>query len=156
MTLEQAAVIEPLSIGLYAVKMSVALHEAAIGVLGCGPIGMSVILPALAHGAGSVYVTDKIEERLELARLSGAAWTGNPDNTDVVADIVEREPLLLDAVFECCGQQDALDQAVELLKPGGKLMLIGIPLVDRVSFNVDKLRRKEICVQNVRRQNECM
>ena len=35
-------------------------------------------------------------------------------------------------------------------------MLIGIPTVDRISFEIDFLRRKEICVQNVRRQNECM
>ena len=61
----------------------------------------------------------------------------------------------MDVVFECCGQQDALDQAIELLKPGGKLMLIGIPRVDRISFVIEKLRRKEITVVNVRRQNAC-
>ena len=61
----------------------------------------------------------------------------------------------LDVVFECCGEQSALDQAVALLKPGGKLMLIGIPSVDRVSFAIDSLRRKELCLQNVRRQNDC-
>ena len=156
MTLEQGAIVEPLSIGWYAVKTSVALHDVKIGILGCGPIGASVLLSALAHGAGGIYVTDPIDARLELARKSGASWTGNPDRQDVVGEIIEQEPLLLDAVFECCGQQDALDQAVELLKPGGKLMVIGIPVVDRVSFDIDKLRRKEICVQNVRRQNDCM
>ena len=67
-----------------------------------------------------------------------------------------REPLLLDAVFECCGQQDAVDQAVDLLKPGGKLMMVGIPEVDRISLVIDKARRKELCMQNVRRQNHCM
>jgi len=49
-----------------------------------------------------------------------------------------------------------MDQAVQLLKPGGTLMLVGIPTIDRVSFTIDLLRRKEIRVQNVRRQNECM
>jgi threonine dehydrogenase-like Zn-dependent dehydrogenase len=58
-------------------------------------------------------------------------------------------------VIECCGQQDALDQAVELLKPGGKLILVGIPETDRVSFAIDRLRRKELVLQNVRRQNGC-
>ena len=52
--------------------------------------------------------------------------------------------------------KQALDQAVKLLKPGGKLMLVGIPTVDRISFPIDDLRRREICIQNVRRQNECM
>jgi len=64
--------------------------------------------------------------------------------------------LLLDVVFECCGQQDAVFQAVDLLKPGGKLVFIGIPPeLDNWLLPVDKLRRKEICIQNVRRQNHC-
>jgi len=73
-----------------------------------------------------------------------------------VDEIAESEPLLLDVVFECCGQQEALDQAVDLLKPGGKLMVVGIPEVDRVYFAIDKIRRRELCIQNVRRQNECV
>jgi threonine dehydrogenase-like Zn-dependent dehydrogenase len=45
---------------------------------------------------------------------------------------------------------------VEALKPGGRLMLVGIPEVDRVSFSIDLLRRHELDIQNVRRQNECV
>ncbi len=155
-TFEQAAIAEPLSIGLYSVRQSIPLQGARIGILGCGPIGLSVLLPAKRAGAQRIYVTDKLEARLAVAREAGATWTGNPDTGDVVQAVADEEPLLLDAVFECCGEQDALDQALDLLKPGGKLMLIGIPTVDRVSFLIDKLRRKEICIQNVRRQNECV
>jgi L-iditol 2-dehydrogenase len=57
-------------------------------------------------------------------------------------------------VFECCGKQEAVDQAIQLLKPGGQLMIVGIPSFSRWSFDVDALRRKEINIQNVRRQNE--
>jgi len=156
MTIEQAALIEPLSIGVYAVALSVAMRDARIGILGCGPIGLSVMLPAINRGAEKIYATDRIDARAAIAQKAGAAWVGNPDCTDVVAEISRQEPGLLDAVFECCGEQAALDQAVALLKPGGKLMLIGIPTVGRVSFDIDQIRRKEICIQNVRRQNECM
>ena len=155
-SLEQAAVAEPLSIGVYGVQTSIPLQGKRVAILGCGPIGLSVLLPALAEGVEQVYVTDKIDERLEVAGAAGASWTGNPDKSDILQEIAGREPLLLDAVYECCGEQEAIDQAVELLKPGGKLMLIGIPTVDRISFIIDRMRRKEICVQNVRRQNECM
>ena len=82
----------------------------------------------------------------------GADWTGNPDKIDIVSEIKNTEPLLLDVVFECCGQQDAINQAVEILKPGGRLMIIGIPETERWSFPVDELRRKEITIVNVRRQ----
>lgn len=156
MSYDEAAISEPLAIGVYAVKQSVAMEGAKVGILGFGPIGMSVLLPALALGAKEVYVTDKIDERLEIARSSGAVLTANPDREDVVEKITEKVPELLDVVFECCGQQEAIDHAVELLKPGGKLMVIGIPEFERWSFNVDTSRHKELCIQNVRRQNEAL
>lgn len=156
MTYDEAAISEPLAIGLYAVKQSIPMEGAKVGILGFGPIGMSVLLPALAMGAKEAYVTDKIEERLQIAERSGALLTGNPDKEDVVEKISGKAPELLDVVFECCGQQEAIDQAVDLLKPGGKLMIIGIPEFERWSFAVDKARRKELCIQNVRRQNEAV
>ena len=153
MSYTEAAISEPLAIGVYAVNQSIPMKGASVGILGFGPIGMSVILPALAKGAEKIFVTDLIDERLTIAKSCGATWTGNAAKEEVVAEIINIEPLLLDVVFECCGQQEAMDQAIELLKPGGKLMIIGIPEFDRWSFSVDKLRHKEICVQSVRRQN---
>jgi len=156
MSYDEAAISEPLAIGLYAVKQSISMKGAKVGILGFGPIGMSVLLPALAMGAKEVYVTDKIDERLQIARENGALLTANPEQEDVVGKIAGKVPELLDVVFECCGQQDAIDNAVDLLKPGGKLMVIGIPEFDRWTLPVDKTRRKELCIQNVRRQNEAV
>ncbi|HOE65853.1 MAG TPA: alcohol dehydrogenase catalytic domain-containing protein [Candidatus Hydrogenedentes bacterium] len=156
MTQDEAVISEPLAIGVYAVRQSGEIRERKIGILGAGPIGLSVLLPAKAWGAASIYVTDKIEARLALARRLGADWTGNPDAMDVAAGINAEEPLQLDVAYECCGQQDAIDNAIDILKPGGKLMVIGIPEADRLSFSIDKMRRKEITIVNVRRQNECV
>ena len=156
MDFDTAALIEPLSIGLYAVRRSIPMNGARIGILGMGPIGFSVLLPALAAGASAVYVTDRIDARCHLAAAHGATWAGNPDQVDVVAEVGAREPLFLDCVFECCGQQEALDQGMRLLKPGGKLMLIGIPEFDRYSLSAEVGRRRELCLQNVRRQNGCV
>ena len=156
-TFDEAAISEPLAIGVYAVKLSIPMQGAKVGILGAGAIGLSVLLPSRAQGAEKIYVTDKIDDRLGLARAAGAAWGGNPDQEDVVGKVKELEPGGLDVVFECCGQQEALDQAIEMLKPGGKLLLIGIPpAAERVDFLIDKLRHKEICIQNVRRQNHCV
>lgn len=149
------AISEPLSIGLYAIRHSeLNLKNLKIGIFGFGPIGMSVLLSAKAKGATTFYVTDKIDERLAIARKSGASWTGNPDRINIVNQITGEEPLLLDAVFECCGQQEAVNQAIKLLKPGGLLNIIGIPDFDRWSFSCDDFRHKEITVKNVRRQND--
>ena len=153
MSFDQAALSEPLSIGLYATKISVALENTNIGILGFGPIGMSVMLASQLQYPKNIYVTDKIKERLEIAQKQGARLAINPDKEDIINKIKEDVPELLDVIFECCGKQEAIDQAVDLLKPGGKLMIIGIPDFDTWKFSVDKLRRKEICIQNVRRQN---
>lgn len=152
---DDAVISEPLAIGYYATKLAGSLKDKNIGILGFGPIGMSVLLPAMVEKAGRIYVTDKIDARLRIADQCGANWTGNPNKTDIVKDIISKEPMLLDFVFECCGQQEAVDQAIKLLKPGGKLLIIGIPEFSRWSFPTDEFRRKEIAVQNVRRQNEC-
>jgi len=157
MSFDQAALSEPLSIGIYSLQLyGSPLNGKSVGILGCGPIGMSVLLPARTQGAERIYVTDKINDRLKIAANSGAWWTGNPENEEIVKSISEKEPQLLDVVFECCGQQDAMNQAIELLKPGGKIMIIGIPEFDCWSLPADVIRRKEICLQNVRRQNECV
>ena len=157
LSFDEAAIVEPLSIGVYAVSLSIPMEGAKVGILGAGPIGLSVLLPARAQGADKVYITDKIDARLAVAKKAGADWTGNPETEDVVAAVAKLEPQGLDVVFECTGEQDAMDQALFLLKPGGKLLLIGIPgAKNRVSFDINQMRRKEIVVQNVRRQNGCV
>ena len=154
-TAEQAVLCEPFAIGVYAVRQAALPSEANIAVLGAGPIGLSCLVAAGAQKAGAVYMTDRIAERVEIAEEAGAAWAGNPDEEDIVSAILKHRPSGMDTVFECAGQQSTLDEAVDLLRPGGKLMLVGIPRADRVSFSIDKIRRKEISIINVRRQNEC-
>jgi L-iditol 2-dehydrogenase len=156
LTADQAALVEPLSIGHYAVQLSGELKGKKIGILGSGPIGLSVLLAARLAGASAIYVTDRLDYRLEAARQQGATWTGNPDRTNIVFDITQLEPLELDVVFECCGQQTAFNQAVELCKPMGRLVIVGIPEIDHISFAVHDARRKGLTFINVRRQNECI
>ncbi len=156
MSLVRGALAEPLSIALYAVELGGRIEGRSVAVLGAGPIGLTVGLALKAGGVEALFMTDKVESRETAAAGAGADWTGNPDRTDVVAEILGREPTGLDLVFECCGDQEALDQGVALLKPGGILVVVGIPLERRVSFESSKIRRKEIRVQNVRRQNRCL
>lgn len=153
---DHGAISEPLSIGIYSVRRSLVDKGKTVGVLGFGPIGMSVTLALKAREVETVFVTDKINERLALAKHENVAVAFNPLETDIVPDILKITPLGLDVVFECCGQQEALDQAVDLLKPGGKLIVVGIPEFDCWSLNVEKTRRKEISVLFIRRQVDCV
>ena len=156
LTPDHGAISEPLAIGVYAVKKAGEIKGTRIGILGFGPIGMSVLLGAKTQGAGEIYVTDKIDGRLAIASKEKATWTGNPMKENIAEIIRQREPLGLDIVFECCGQQETVDQAVDILKPGGRLIVVGIPEFNRWTLSVDDTRRREISVQFIRRQVGCV
>jgi L-iditol 2-dehydrogenase len=156
LTPDHGAISEPLAIGVYSVKKAGEIKDSKIGILGFGPIGMSVMLAAKAQEAGKIYITDKIDERLAIASKEKATWTSNPLKVKITEIIKEKEPLGLDIVFECCGQQEAVDQAIDILKPGGRLIIVGIPEFERWSLSVDNTRRREISIQFIRRQVDCV
>ncbi|NBC81919.1 MAG: alcohol dehydrogenase catalytic domain-containing protein [Bacteroidetes bacterium] len=153
---DQAALSEPLAIGVYAVRQSIDLKKSNVGILGFGPIGMSVAIAARAKNAEKIYVTDKINERLAKARELNVSYTGNPIEKDIEKEMLNAAPEGMDVVFECSGKQEAVYNAFEVLKPGGKLMLIGIPEFSHWQLPVDAGRRKEITIVNVRRQNAAL
>ncbi|MDP6633995.1 MAG: alcohol dehydrogenase catalytic domain-containing protein [Phycisphaerae bacterium] len=153
---DEVTIVEPLSIGLYATKLAPEYPLKRAAILGVGPIGLSVLLCLRAAGVEEIYVTDLLPERLEIAAAMGADWTGCYPSQDIVSEILDRAELGMDCVFECAGQQETLDQCAPLLRPGGTLLAVGIPEVERVSFSPDVMRRKEIRLQNVRRQNGCV
>ena len=156
LTADQGSISEPLSIGLYSARKAGNLKDSSVGILGFGPIGMSVMLSAKTEEPASILVTDKINERLSIARETGIEEFLNPLSTDLVSYVRQNIPLGLDVVFECCGQQEALDQAVEILKPGGRLIVVGIPEFDSWTLSADNTRRKEISLQFIRRQVDCV
>ncbi len=153
LTLVQAALCEPFTIGLYSAKQGQGPYSDKIAILGSGPIGLSCMTAARLEGAKKIYMTDKLDYRLAVAKKHGADWTGNPDKNDIVKEINKLQSLGVDVVYECAGQQSTIDQAIEILRPGGKFVLVGIPREDRISFSIDKIRRKEITIINIRRQN---
>ncbi len=156
LTPDQGSISEPLAIGVYAVNKSGGVRGLNIGIFGFGPIGMSVMLAAKARGGGKVYVTDKIDKRLAIASGEGAWVTLNPLTVNAAEKLLQDSKHGLDVVFECCGQQEAFDLAVDVLKPGGKLVVVGIPEFDRWSMSVEKTRRREISLQFIRRQVDCV
>ena len=156
MTFEEAALVEPLTIALHAVELAGSLDGKVVAVLGAGPIGLCTIMAAKAAGAKRIYATDKINLRRGFAVDIGASFSANASSERLVESINAMETDQMDIVFECCGQQEALDQALQILKPGGELVIVGIPQADRISLDINLLRRKELSVQNVRRQNGLM
>ncbi len=156
MTPDQTAMVEPLSIAIWAVKLAGDVAGKSIAILGSGPIGLSVMMVLKAAGAGKVYMTDIRDYRCELATRLGADWVGNPESSDIVQAISAAQSFGVDIAFECAGEQSTIDQAAELIAPAGQIVLVGITELDRLSFDMNLMRRKEIRIQNVRRQSHCV
>lgn len=152
-----AALIEPLSIGVYAVNLAgITQNDISTAIFGAGPIGLSILMKLLADDITNIGMIEPLTYRLNKAYEVGARYLINPENEDVEEAIKQKEELLLDVVFEASGQQGAVDNALKIIKPGGKLVLVGIPPDAQYIFNMDLMRRKEVTVINVRRQNHCV
>ena len=157
MTFDEAALVEPLSIGVYALTLSVPLAGAKIGILGAGPIGLSVLLPAKAQGVARAYVTDKIGARLQVAARAGP--TGPAARTRRTWSPTS-PPASRNSWTPCssaAATRTPWTRAFSCSSPAASCLLIGIPGGrSRVSFDINLLRRKELVIQNVRRQNNCV
>ncbi|MCF8240357.1 MAG: alcohol dehydrogenase catalytic domain-containing protein [Melioribacteraceae bacterium] len=155
-TIPETVFIEPLSIGVYSVKLSNVSRNDDVLIFGAGPIGLSVVMTLSYHGIENVDMIEKLEYRLQLSKKIGVRSTAHFNNHIQMGKFADNNKLGYDVVFECSGDQAAIDSAVEFLKPGGKLILVGIPSETHIRFDISKLRRKEITVINVRRQNNSM
>jgi L-iditol 2-dehydrogenase len=153
----EAVLVEPLSIGVYSVEMAnTNFQDKSIGIFGAGPIGLSVLMVLKSMGEYQIFNYEPLEYRRSKAFELGATYAINPFESDAFETTSQIEPLLLDVVFDCSGQQKAIDDATRIVNPGGKLILTGIPPEARYTFDMDMMRRKEITIINVRRQNYCV
>ncbi len=153
----QAALIEPLSIGVYAVNLAqIQSKKTTVGIFGAGPIGLSILFKLLSEEIYNIGMIEPLDYRLKKAEEIGAKYFINPEKENVEELVKQKEEYLLDVVFEASGEQDAVTNALNILKPGGKLVLVGIPPEAQYTFNMDLMRRKELTVINVRRQNHCV
>jgi (R,R)-butanediol dehydrogenase/meso-butanediol dehydrogenase/diacetyl reductase len=123
---EVGALVEPLAVGVHAVSRGRAQEGEWALVIGCGPIGLAVLMAARAHGL-QVLVVEPSPVRRALALSLGAERAFDP-----AVDDARREAYLItsktgaDLVFECTGLPDMLGFAVSSARRGGRVVLVGI------------------------------
>ncbi len=100
----------------------------SVAVLGCGPIGLFAIAVCRAIGAGPILATDTSEYRLALASRLGADAVCRVPTDDIEA-LTKRwtDGQGVDVVLEMSGAVSAIQQAMRLARPGGRVSLMGIP-----------------------------
>jgi L-iditol 2-dehydrogenase len=155
-SLDEAMLVEPLSVALHAVRLAQLEAGMKIAVLGTGPIGLTVMLCAKANASCTIVATDLLDERLAVARRCGAKQTINARQANVAAECASAGLPEFDVVFECSGDPACVNQGLSLLGPGGALIMVGIPPTDSIAFDPHVVRRNELRLQGVRRQNHCV
>lgn len=119
------AMVEPLSVGLHAVKRSgIRAGDVAI-VMGAGPIGLATLTWAKGKGA-TVVVSELAEGRAELARKLGADVVVNPKEKDPAVQVREMTGESPATVFECVGVKGTLENATEMVRPRGQVVVVGV------------------------------
>jgi L-iditol 2-dehydrogenase len=130
---ERAAMVEPLSVALHAVRRSGALPGEAAVVVGTGLIGLLVVQLLRNAGCSPIFAVDLAQSRLDLARRLGADVALRSDSVDVPAAVFAATGGRGAAVaFECVGVTPTVRTAVAVLRKGGALTLVG-----NVAPNVD-------------------
>jgi len=121
-----AALIEAASVAVHAVSLTPIAPDDTVVVVGAGMIGLLVLQAARQAGAGRVFAVDLDDTRLELARSLGATGTFNSRNTDVAAQILAQTMGRgADAALECAGSTIPVKLALDSVRKGGTVTLIG-------------------------------
>ncbi|MCC5953832.1 MAG: Zn-dependent alcohol dehydrogenase [Acidimicrobiia bacterium] len=108
------------------------IHEGdTVAVLGCGGVGLNVIQAARIAGAAEVVAVDMFDSKLEMAEEFGATRrvkAGTDDPSSVITAATGGR--LADTVFEVIGLEATMNQAMDLARQGGEVVLVGVPRMD--------------------------
>lgn len=147
-TMEEGAMLEPLSVGVYACRRGNVGLGSNVLVLGAGPIGLVTLIAAKAFGASKVIITDLMESRLEMAKKLGADFTYKVEKGVTEEQLVKQISTLIgseiDVSIDCSGVEATNRLGILSTRPGGIFVIIGngpsnvsVPLVYALNREVD-------------------
>ena len=133
----EAALLEPLGIALHATDLARIRLASSVAIFGAGPIGLCLAQTVRLAGASPVYMSEPLPWRLEAAQKLGARPWGPGVEVDVA--------------IEAAWARESVQAAMDTLRPGGTLVLVGIPFEDHVEFKHSTARRKGLTILMCRR-----
>ena len=155
LTVEDGAMLEPLGVAIHAVDLGKVRSGGATVVVGCGPIGLLVVQLARRVGASVVVAVDPLAHRRRAAERLGADVAMTPEEAIDAEVLVEAlRGVEADTVFDVAGSDRAVDVAVRAARPGGRVVLTGIPDDDCTAFPASVARRKGLTLLISRRMND--
>ena len=146
---EEGALVEPLAVGMNAVKKAKIKPGDIAVVIGAGTIGLMTTISALAGGCSKVIIADVIQNKLDLAEKLGSVVAVNVQNEDLHEIVKEQtDSWGSDIVFEASGNERAIPQVFDLLCPDGCVVFIGCPTVP-VSIDITAAQVKEARIETI-------
>lgn len=142
LSLSEAALAEPLSVGLHAIQRAGGVLGKQVLVTGCGPIGSLLIAGLRRAGAARIVAVDLADRPLQCAREMGADETLNLRTQAQALDRYKADKGQFDAVFEASGSEAALKLALDVITPRGVLVTVG--LGGDIALPMNQLVAKEI------------
>jgi L-iditol 2-dehydrogenase len=143
--------LETLGVAIHSLDLGKLKIASTVAVIGCGPVGLLITQLAIQQGASAVYALDKLNWRVEKARQLGAvAWN--------VEEIDPRNAIQTatngrgtDVVFEVAWADATVQLAADLVRIGGRVVLVGIPGNDILTLQHSTARRKGLTLVMTRR-----
>ncbi|MGH2353979.1 MAG: zinc-dependent alcohol dehydrogenase [Chloroflexota bacterium] len=146
------ALLEPLGVLIHACDLAKIKLADTVAVLGAGPIGLLAVTLAKLSGAAKVIATDVIPERIAAAQAFGADAAADARQVDLGRWIREQTSGRgVDVAIECAGAPETPGQAVDAVRAGGRVVLVGIPSDDRIDLAAAPARRKGVTIKLCRR-----
>jgi L-iditol 2-dehydrogenase len=149
------AMLEPLGVAVHAVDLGHIPLGGSVAVIGCGPIGLLLIQVARVAGAARVLAADPLPHRRLAAETRGADEVLDPADDVYGSRLADfTAGLGVDVAFEVAGTDPAIAAAMDAVRPGGRVVLAGIPSTETSSFPANVARRKGLTIALVRRMKE--
>jgi L-iditol 2-dehydrogenase len=139
MSNEAGALIEPLSVGVWACRKANVQNGDHVLVTGAGPIGILAMQVALAGGATEAIITDVNSQRLAVAERLGATRALDVSSTSLADAGIEA-----DVLIECTGVPHALRDGIRALKPAGRAVIVGMSPTEEVSVPMSLIQNREL------------
>lgn len=146
------ALLEPLGVALHAIGLAKIKVGDDVAITGCGAIGLMLIRLARLAGAAHIYASDKYQWRLDLAREYGADVVIDASKSSIV-EVVKSgtNGRGVDVAIESAWAAETASECADVARNGGRLVIVGIPVQDAVSFRASPTRRKGLTIRFSRR-----
>ncbi len=147
---DRAALLEPLGVAIHGADLAKIRPMETVAVLGGGPIGLLLAQVAQAAGAGACYVIDPLPYRTEVAMRLGADCAA--DHPAALEEWTDGRGA--DVVLEATNRPEGFEHAIESVRIGGRVVLVGIPAGNEYGLTASTARRKGVTVKWCRRMGD--